>query len=1236
MDMDEDIQNQLNEIDTFYPFDAFNQAYDKSSDHKEMQNILTEVKKYDVYDFIARVSALNLMPENQNKSILLDALIASLLTVKRSAYNSTIKMSSGKFRKIINQVDNLKLKIGLDPAESSFLEGVMFHSNYLIFTGTSYLPGYCLQIIINTLFLHNNNFDVEFLRTVSKLIQLILELSNTAATELGYKLEDLKRVEVNNIVIPDSKNLEHMAELIMVDNRRVQYLLEDDLIIDEMYSDFGQENIEKALNVEQQKFFAKPFIKTEDNRTIILNISILSSFVFHKIIWLADAYGYKDELINAYNASVWKDCRRSLYALGHKKIKEMGMGIDLIDRDDYKEVLLNVCNNQIMVVMCVCDDGKDYSKEAIFDRYPSDGFNELIEKRIAYFYEKLSQQNIKGEDIFHIIIISSYGRSIVVGLNIKCHYRPMALNPYDLKCIAINEKSDSIFLPRYIRARSKLKSGSPNFFSELNSIEIYVSNQYSFYLDDDFNPKENVLYIAPGDSIDYVIRAISKEKRHLVESYKDGYFTEVVLNDERRNIFTDLDYDVPRASLLVEFSNVKIWIYSREIKQIESLDISFSIVDAISYWISECKEILEHYTFIFSVIKFQIKLSGSLQEYYYATEDRTNWKEGVTFEVYENRVTLTWTPEAFRALNCKDNSVEKLMVESILDILENFSNEKSISKSHLDNIFLNPLKKKFFTLDYTNNPYLKPLPDRSFRKIKSEDENELLDDIGSAILASGKWSYGIVKDDDRSVIANYVVGYLYELLQKLVKELRPDYMIELVCLDLEKVMYNLMLAQSRYAYDVACYPEKQEKIFDDFNELNKTSRALKFLAEYIAACPPSGTQILGEWQYERLLAICSLIIDWAYKNDLFYYKIFNTPVEILKSDRVGMKQDEFNKLQSINIKAREVQLNYTSTSNFREKLPHKEFPNILEELNSAFLDEYTFSFDDFYNCVLGMLSFGDEIHGEVKKAPKSELVSWLVEYGMNLDNDKVEKVLQYISLCKREDFLKPLPPYRPEDVYPWRFNRELSFTRRPVIIREDGVIWGNRQLFHMLMFFIDMIYQGKLKTRGKKLTTLIGKISNKRGDDFNDRVYYKIKEFSDFIVDKNLKKINHRNIADEKGNTLGDIDILYIIPNRKRIVLAEVKDFSFSKSPYEMDCEYQKMFVDKGGKKCFATKHGRRALWVREHLEDLKKQYSLSGDGWTIKDVFIVSEAIISNAFYNAGATIITYEEISKEKLQGV
>ena len=56
--------------------------------------------------------------------------------------------------------------------------------------------------------------------------------------------------------------------------------------------------------------------------------------------------------------------------------------------------------------------------------------------------------------------------------------------------------------------------------------------------------------------------------------------------------------------------------------------------------------------------------------------------------------------------------------------------------------------------------------------------------------------------------------------------------------------------------------------------------ALKFLAEYVTATPPSGETPIGLGRYEFVLAICVQIIEWAYRKDLLHYKMMNLPISI--------------------------------------------------------------------------------------------------------------------------------------------------------------------------------------------------------------------------------------------------------------------------------------------------------------------------------------------------------------------
>ena len=43
-----------------------------SEDKRKLDSLISTIEKYDIYDFICRLSSLNLLIENQNKSILFD------------------------------------------------------------------------------------------------------------------------------------------------------------------------------------------------------------------------------------------------------------------------------------------------------------------------------------------------------------------------------------------------------------------------------------------------------------------------------------------------------------------------------------------------------------------------------------------------------------------------------------------------------------------------------------------------------------------------------------------------------------------------------------------------------------------------------------------------------------------------------------------------------------------------------------------------------------------------------------------------------------------------------------------------------------------------------------------------------------------------------------------------------------------------------------------------------------
>lgn len=651
------------------PFDLFGNIYENSDDIIKMESIINQLKNYDIYDFLSRVSGLYLLSENQNKGVLLDALIQAVLYNDRSKFKSKAIMSSGRFKAIIRELNNLSLKAAIDPPENAYVENIMFYDNYLIFTGIEYNPSYCIQQLIKTLINNVSNYNELFIERANQIIQFCLFISNDIAIKEGYSIKSLEQIEVSEILIPNSKRVNRLKRHVVLDNNFIkQFMKEEDMEL--LYTEFHESNIEDALTPEYHDFLYHPFLRINEKSTIILNISTLSTFAFQRVLMLAKEFQLFERFINDYNERIWSDVKFLLESLGHNQLKLKQFDINSFEQKYYKDAILNVFNNQVMIVHYICDDGNELNIDNFYGHYPMDKIENTINKRIENIFETLMEENIKEDNIFQLFIFNIFGRKFNLHLTNIGYYNSINLNPYELKCVAINEREQVAFIPRYIRSKNRLLGVPQSLTTELNSIEIYVSSGYSFYINDDFNLRNTNLFIAPGDSIEYIIRALQKENRHLIDSYKEGYKSEVILIDPHRNMYTEINFSKIRRKILIKFENLNVWIYSSEVKNIEELNIYSSVVDALSYWMFECgKEFIESTNFCVDTYKIKILLKGKIDEYYYNSDEDGEWKDYIESSYEADQMQINIYPAAYRLFGKKSSITEYQMMEYILKML---------------------------------------------------------------------------------------------------------------------------------------------------------------------------------------------------------------------------------------------------------------------------------------------------------------------------------------------------------------------------------------------------------------------------------------------------------------------------------------------------------------------------------------------------------------------------------------
>ncbi len=106
-----------------------NIEFEDDDSQKVINEIIEKASKYDIYDFIARVSGLNIFSKNQNKAVLLDTLTQHVFVKKKEYYTSLIKMSDKKFKSFIEELNNTFLAASIDPCVNTFVQNVMFNQS---------------------------------------------------------------------------------------------------------------------------------------------------------------------------------------------------------------------------------------------------------------------------------------------------------------------------------------------------------------------------------------------------------------------------------------------------------------------------------------------------------------------------------------------------------------------------------------------------------------------------------------------------------------------------------------------------------------------------------------------------------------------------------------------------------------------------------------------------------------------------------------------------------------------------------------------------------------------------------------------------------------------------------------------------------------------------------------------------------------------------------------------------
>lgn len=302
-------------------------------------------------------------------------------------------------------------------------------------------------------------------------------------------------------------------------------------------------------------------------------------------------------------------------------------------------------------------------------------------------------------------------------------------------------------------------------------------------------------------------------------------------------------------------------------------------------------------------------------------------------------------------------------------------------------------------------------------------------------------------------------------------------------------------------------------------------------------------------------------------------------------------------------------------------------------IDKALIGEFGLSWDDICDFHNTLTKIGFQRKTSCVMMQRSEFKG-VVKSILNWSDKKLIKAIDVFSLTNRKKWDKPPKGYDfIEDVAPWRYKRRLSYILRCLIQIKLGneealIFYGPRQAEESLKYIADLIGRGLYRAKSIEMIKFNGEVQKEIGDRFNDKVYDWFTENSEFRVEKNIKVNSFVNDSQDYG----DIDVLLIDMDNKKLYSLECKYLYPARNAREMASEAERLFNDFNDRS-WTTKHLDRHKVIESNMPNLLKHLNIPMDSCKLYSAVLTSEEIPSVYFSKVPLKFINLMSLKRDRL---
>lgn len=1225
----------------------------------ELDLLKEEFKKYNPSELIPMISGLQILPENQSHTIRLEMAIQIACSLQNEG---ELSIDPIHLRDILNKYLPTDGDIGIleDPPESLFTENiVVYGGNYVVYPGVTE-ETYILSALLESIHLNESDFPIDFVLDVWSSALSLLALSNEIAKRAGHcrnmTSPDTLRTD---IVSTDESQTQKLTSSVVFSKKEVDELLIKHGLTNESLTPFiiqVGDYVFANPSVTNNPLILRPLVEIEDQIVVALPGSIVSCL--RHFIWVS-AYRYNAVKILAekYKNVLWKNAQEYFRLMLFKPLN-----IDLPGLKDnlpIKEQVFRIDSDKLAYIQLTVDNGDGYSAEDPYEEWKTAFLSKDIFSRDKLINQYLKKINdFSNNDIFVIKIFGRIGRPAQIAIHAQGN-QTLPISIEDLEVVSKLGDLDSLALWKYARAEKKYNF-SP-FSTFLDKFSLYYEHNHSFYIDDRKKPTH--LYLLPGYGLNLKIKVKHMWDKHASLTSSSDNFIVVV----RRYLKSDIPIYVPEYSFgrfsyqLIEGYLQPIWVgptleITRCFPKLNKTNLEFT--ETFSYWLWQLTPGLKEH--LSPLGRTPITIMFSLEE----PEKWVNLKKSkintdssslsFNWTVSDSSIKFTIPIEIEPFLQRHDNLGERLMLESLMQafgkLLEfrNLHNTLDIAeiKRFLD--IHAPLgnKKKIFTVDTS---YSVRLDDRyvpMVRKLQKHDVQKQMDELVNE-LDKQKYPVGKVIESkiEKEKLCEKIVDIYYARLKSIIHMYSWESLIKRLITYNEALSHYKALKDLTTATTIECFTGVPLKVAEELEEtqvITSTALSLRTLIEIVSAETPKGDKELSVADFDMLLAITDCLINWSMVRDHIHTKIIDHELSILESGRIGVDKEAFDKVYNPFMKNKILEHLEHSISSFKSNLilNQKEKTDLDPIYEVAFKAEFGLSLSQMVDFYLLLMEIGSEQQVTAPSLYLSDLKLKLKEI-LKWDNETIEQAIELFSLRPRKKWEIPPKGFESNDILPWKYNRRLSYIRRPLIIgpkieENPLVFWGPCNVEEACINLIGLVTTGRYhnKSTSKEMNSLIGTIINEKGTRFRQKV-------EQWFIDNTSCKVDHE-VPIKPGKKLnakidlGDIDVLVIDEMSKRILLVECKDVNYGRNPQEIANEIERLIGDSEEDNSWTKKHIKRHEWVKANVDVLIRAYGLKNELFLVDSLFIVSKEIPAPYIRAMPLPFIAYSQLVRNGLSSL